>query len=525
MSTVQATPANVDDADVIGDLLQLVAKLSLQDIDDLQANKKGKALDSAPLTDEELAFQLYAEEANGLLTFATDAILARSIDEALRTDRPVIQQMVAAENTAVRDRQMALALSQSRAPPPPPPAQPRQAPGGSHSGVSVVWDTSSATIGSHPVGKHEDARTSRAASSNSGLSRFGTIRSNATAAKVTNDCVICMEKIKGVEVRAPCGHHYDVKCLVELFKSTLTDESLFPPRCCKRSFVFAEVRHYLGVILATSFEKKSNEFSVPNRVYCYQPTCSSFLGAATDAPSLMMCYECYSHTCGHCKEPAHGHVSCAAKHDATVLALAEQEGWKRCPGCHRLVELSMGCYHMTCLCKKEFCYICTETWKQCDCPQWEENRLLTAATDRVNRQIRQEPRAQAPAAPVNFMQRVAMEAQRLRYRNNVTTIIEDLILDPRLNLPFDPDIEDFDRDMLAMDSPGELIADMSLNSDPPPTVLTEQCSDVTYANAVDYCIAARSATLAGTTTPPTMDRRDSYHGAAESSAEADSGSR
>jgi hypothetical protein len=30
-----------------------------------------------------------------------------------------------------------------------------------------------------------------------------------------------------------------------------------------------------------------------------------------------------------------------------VLALAEREGWKRCPGCRTMVELQYGCNHMT----------------------------------------------------------------------------------------------------------------------------------------------------------------------------------
>lgn len=34
-----------------------------------------------------------------------------------------------------------------------------------------------------------------------------------------------------------------------------------------------------------------------------------------------------------------------------VLTLGVAEGWSRCPGCRTMVELNLGCYHMTCLCK------------------------------------------------------------------------------------------------------------------------------------------------------------------------------
>lgn len=37
----------------------------------------------------------------------------------------------------------------------------------------------------------------------------------------------------------------------------------------------------------------------------------------------------------------------------------------------------------TCLCRKQFCYLCAAIWKTCDCPQWSEERLLEAAQERV----------------------------------------------------------------------------------------------------------------------------------------------
>ena len=110
-----------------------------------------------------------------------------------------------------------------------------------------------------------------------------------------------------------------------------------------------------------------------------------------------------------------------------MLALAESEGWKRCPGCGHLVELSVGCYHMTCRCRYQFCYLCRAQWKTCACEQWDENRLLVAAEDRVQRRQAQapanvnanpEPRRNAPA-PM-FRQLVEREAERLRTNHDCT---------------------------------------------------------------------------------------------------------
>ncbi|KAG8667668.1 hypothetical protein FPOAC1_012501 [Fusarium poae] len=42
----------------------------------------------------------------------------------------------------------------------------------------------------------------------------------------------------------------------------------------------------------------------------------------------------------------------------SVLELAERTGWKRCGKCGHLIEKSVGCNHMICLCGNDFCYNC-----------------------------------------------------------------------------------------------------------------------------------------------------------------------
>ena len=43
--------------------------------------------------------------------------------------------------------------------------------------------------------------------------------------------------------------------------------------------------------------------------------------------------------------------------EAKTQPLQAQQ-WRRCPGCHAIVELTQGCNHIKCLCKKEFCFKC-----------------------------------------------------------------------------------------------------------------------------------------------------------------------
>jgi hypothetical protein len=78
----------------------------------------------------------------------------------------------------------------------------------------------------------------------------------------------------------------------------------------------------------------------------------------------------------------------ACPNDADTQALlqaARIAGWARCYRCRMMVELTQGCYHMTCRCRAEFCYLCAAHWKTCPCPQWDEDRLLLDAQRRVGR--------------------------------------------------------------------------------------------------------------------------------------------
>lgn len=99
--------------------LALIAALSLEDVDSVQAGRKGKAQDGIPLTDEELAFQLYAEEATRFLAFSRDAIVAGSMDKAIEADYALSRAYTSSEAQEARNRNMAFSLSGQTAPPTP----------------------------------------------------------------------------------------------------------------------------------------------------------------------------------------------------------------------------------------------------------------------------------------------------------------------------------------------------------------------------------------------------------------------
>ncbi|KIK92814.1 hypothetical protein PAXRUDRAFT_551844 [Paxillus rubicundulus Ve08.2h10] len=174
----------------------------------------------------------------------------------------------------------------------------------------------------------------------------------------------------------------------------MRDETLYPPRCCRQNIPVARVRPHLSQTLVTEFQQKRAESGTLKRVYCSSPTCSRFLGPHSKGLFGRKVYtcpasDCTRKTCGSCRGEYRGVVSHVCRPDADiaqVLTLGRTAGWSRCPGCSQMIELNTGCFHVTCRCRTEFCYLCRARWKTCRCPQWGERRLLVVAEQRANAQ-------------------------------------------------------------------------------------------------------------------------------------------
>jgi IBR domain, a half RING-finger domain len=134
---------------------------------------------------------------------------------------------------------------------------------------------------------------------------------------------------------------------VDLFKSAMTDETLMPPRCCRIEIPLRFVEGILGYELVVEFKEKLREFGTKNRLYCPQETCSAFIGEASNTKGEEMnCPKCWTLVCAYCKSASHpGWEPCSDDKDPAsklVLELGDREGWRRCRGCGRLVELDHG---------------------------------------------------------------------------------------------------------------------------------------------------------------------------------------
>ncbi|KAJ5354535.1 hypothetical protein N7541_005579 [Penicillium brevicompactum] len=167
-------------------------------------------------------------------------------------------------------------------------------------------------------------------------------------------------------------------CVTALFEGALRDESLCPPQCCTTPITLEDAEEFIDHKLATKYRKRVVELLDPDRTYCSEPTCSRYIPQKSTRSHRVVCQcKCGAQTCRKCKQKAHGELGDCVRHfDSLLENLAKVKGWKRCPNCSRLTELSLGCFHIRCICDFEWCYSCGKEWGSCECVLWEEYYLL-----------------------------------------------------------------------------------------------------------------------------------------------------
>ena len=163
-------------------------------------------------------------------------------------------------------------------------------------------------------------------------------------------CTACTERTHPNDiVKVPCGHDYCRDCLEQLYHRCMTDETLFPPRCCHQEFPYELVKHHLSQRCRSRFGQKRVELETKDRTYCHVPTCSAFIKPEEYEPRRRaQCNRCSSSTCASCKGPYHSTPWCP-EDGATqaLMGVAERNEWQTCFGCRRIVELKHGCNHIT----------------------------------------------------------------------------------------------------------------------------------------------------------------------------------
>ncbi|WEW58223.1 hypothetical protein PRK78_003691 [Emydomyces testavorans] len=265
MSDPQAD--DIDDATA-----ELIIMLQQEDLDALEQQKKGKGR-ADQLSDADLAEQLYIEELQRAGIAFADRRMAQSMARALASDEAVLHEHQDQERAAGEDhefarrlggvggtrvRQQIIAQKQARA---------DSGPGPSLDRVSIALrngqDNKEVTDGGD---SEERSSSGKGAATNKPDDKPMTI------------CGICREQALASEIiELACQHQYCKRCLQQLFVASMTDESMYPPRCCRQPIAFELVKPFLQAEEIELFERKKEEFETANRTYCSSPGCSAFI--------------------------------------------------------------------------------------------------------------------------------------------------------------------------------------------------------------------------------------------------------
>jgi hypothetical protein len=317
----------------------LILELQLADIDNLQAKMTGKQCEGTH-TDAELALLMTYENLKTLHSTISDRRMTQSIADAVQQDGHLVAAVAFEEEIAYGDRAFAQGLNGSRVVPEDQ-AQGQKEPLDDILLAKLAGMYLSEEKGIELFGQYEEQHEV-------GESSTSQTRSDIARKPVNRQCTACGDMKKYFDViSGPCRHEYCRDCLRELFELSFTDESLFPPRCCRRPIPVSSVEIFLTKIIKQRFEERTIECSTPNRTYCSSSRCSRFIRADEIEGDTATCTSCGTTTCTVCK--AAGHVG-ECPHDTAlhaVVDLANTENWQRCYSCRSIVQLEVGCNHIT----------------------------------------------------------------------------------------------------------------------------------------------------------------------------------
>lgn len=269
--------------------------------------------------------------------------MAQSFMQAVISDAALLNEALAAESAASADRALAYRLAGVNAPP----AAPEQTTAG-----GALDDGFLARLAALYISGRNDQNEALEENADDGHSVGGESAAWAASRQkpltaVYRQCIVCdLKKPLFETFQTPCGHDYCQECLHTLFQLSVTDETLFPPRCCRQEIPFQSVKIYLSSALLATLELKSIEFKTSDRTYCSQPSCSLFIAPLDITGEQATCTTCGTRTCTICKNNTHDGDCLEDIATQQVLETARQQGWQRCYNCRRLVELDMGCNHM-----------------------------------------------------------------------------------------------------------------------------------------------------------------------------------
>ncbi|KAK1838844.1 ibr domain-containing protein [Colletotrichum chrysophilum] len=283
--------------DIDEETLHLVIQMQLEDLEHMKNCRKGKQKEGS-LPDSEFAFETYQSELKTCEQRVSDRTMSRSIQKATRTDGKLVTVFAAQERQAERDREIALRLSR---------------------GETVNQNSFQTSANSKTTSPDEDM-------SDLDADMLRKLQKLYMSADADDD-----ETLDQPESSSWAASRSDMNGTTKPVKRIPVDNH----------------RPVLGSKLVGQFRAKEVEFSTPNRTYCHQPTCSTFVPVEFIKNDIATCPRCVYKTCAICKGADHQGKDCS-QDTATqfLLQVAAENGWQRCFSCRRVVELEHGCNHM-----------------------------------------------------------------------------------------------------------------------------------------------------------------------------------
>jgi hypothetical protein len=170
-----------------------------------------------------------------------------------------------------------------------------------------------------------------------------------------HECASCTEEYPLSDIiQTECAHNYCHECILRLFESSLTNEALFPPRCCRLPIrVSTTVEDMLGIEMIKRYQERKIEVNDLRRTYCSNSTCSHYILPQNIRHGVGICGVCTVRTCTDCKKQAHRGGDCnkyrlafdlETINDVLLEELAKKKKWKQCSNCSRIIERIDGCF-------------------------------------------------------------------------------------------------------------------------------------------------------------------------------------
>ncbi|CAD8052407.1 unnamed protein product [Paramecium primaurelia] len=206
---------------------------------------------------------------------------------------------------------------------------------------------------------------------------FSQINQNSQI-KQTNQCSICLENvIQNKHILIACQHIYHKQCLENLINASVE----FPIRCpnleCRQEILRDDLENIVSNQIMDKLEKIAfNQYLLQNSNIFQCPT-ENCKGVYEIEGPIQVCMICQNLFCTRCKKQFHEGV-CG---EQSFINVALEKNYKQCSKCHRWIDKTFGCNHMTCPCGFQFCYSCGDQWikgRECLCKNKQQQNNIDA---------------------------------------------------------------------------------------------------------------------------------------------------